>query len=187
MIADFLTSLLSDQISIDGIVFDAYLELNQTETVTVTSHPVQTGANISDHAYVNPREFDYLIGVTNSSMGKSLALLAIDIPLIGIDRSVSAYDYLVSMQRFRDPVTLHNKYGDYTVLITSVSVLDDYKTNDCLKARVHMKEVILAKSVSVVSELSSYIVEENNMGQQIANKQPKSNLRKIAGGVLWRK
>lgn len=185
MIADFITSLLSDQISIDGIVFDAYLELNQTETTTVTSHPVQTGANVSDHAYVNPREFEYLIGVTNSTVGKSLALLSFSIPFVGINRAVSAYDYLVSMQRFRNPVELHNKYGDYNVLITSVSVLDDYKTNDCLKARVHMKEINVVNPVAVVTEMSSYILQENNMGQQVANKQTESILYKRLGGTVY--
>lgn len=184
MIADLITSLLSDQISIDGIVFDAYLELDQGESLTVTSHPVQTGSNVSDHAYVNPREFEYLIGVTNSSIGKSLATMAISLPLIGTNRAVSAYEQLTLMQKARQPVVLHNRYGDYNVLITSINILDDYKTVDCLKARVHMKEIVIANTVSVMSELSSYIVQENNMGQQVSNKMQQESMLYQQYGAL---
>lgn len=185
MIADSIVSLLSDQISINGVVFDAYLELNQVESVTVTSHPIQTGANVSDHAYVNPNEFDYLIGVTNSSIGKSLPLLRISLPIVGMDRTKEAYNLLEGWKESRQPVELHNKYGDYQVLITSFSILDDYKTNDCIKARVHLKEVIIASTVAVMSESDSYIKQENNMGQQPSSKQNESILYKRMGGTIF--
>lgn len=166
MISDLVTGLFTDQVTIDGMVFDAYLEMVQNNTVTVTSHPVQNGANISDHAYENPKEFEYLIGTTNSSMGKSLTNLSISLPIIGSDRAVSAHEFLTDLQKSRKLVVLHNRYGDFDVIITSVSTTDDNTTNDCMKARVHMKEVIIAKTISYTSDIDSFILENNNLGQQ---------------------
>ena len=178
MIADLITSLLSKQISIDGLVFDAYLELVQTDTVTVTNHPVQRGANVSDHAYRNPIEFDYLIGVTNTSIGKSWELMGISLPLIGKNRAVYAYSKLVEMMEQRKLVTLKNRYNmdpGYQVILTSVTTDDDYRTADCLKVRVHMKEVILTKAIVTMSAMDLQIVQSNPMGS-LSPKPLSSNL-----------
>lgn len=169
MIADVITSLLSKQVSIDGLIFDAYLELVQNDSLTVTSHPVQTGANVSDHAYRNPTEFDYVLGVTNSSIGVlGGGLMGFSLPLgLTESRVLKAYKALESRMRSRKLVRLKNRYNmdpGYWVLITSVSTDDDYKTCDCFKARVHMKEVIITKPVTYLSTLDSYIVENNEMG-----------------------
>ena len=169
MIADVITSLLSKQVSIDGLIFDAYLELVQNASLTVTSHPVQTGANVSDHAYRNPIEFDYVIGVTNSSIGViGGGLMGLSLPLgLTESRVLKAYQALESRMKARKLVRLKNRYNmdpGYWVLITSISTDDDYKTCDCLKARVHMKEVIITKPVSYITSLDSYIVENNEMG-----------------------
>lgn len=183
MIADLITSLLSKQISIDGLVFDAYLELVQSDTVTVTSHPVQRGANVSDHAYRNPIEFDYLIGVTNSSIGKSWELMGISLPLVGKNRAVQAYAKLVELMEQRKLVTLSNRYGEYQVILTSVSTDDDYRTSDCLKARIHMKEVILTRPIVTLKSIDSYIVQSNSMGS-LPSKPLESSLYQQYGRVI---
>lgn len=189
MIADLITSLLSKQVSIDGLVFDAYLELIQNASLTVTSHPVQTGANVSDHAYRNPMEFDYVIGVTNSSIGVIGGGLMGFSSSIGFtdSRILKAYEALESRMKARKLVRLKNRYNmdpGYWVLITSISMDDDYKTCDCLKARVHMKEVIITKPVSYTSSIDSYIVENNEMGTLPAAPVQESTLFQQYGKII---
>ena len=51
--------------SIGGLVFDAVLKTDHTSKVTATSHPVESGANISDHAFVEPAEISLEVGVSD--------------------------------------------------------------------------------------------------------------------------
>ena len=42
------------QTNISGLFFDGVMSTETEEQLTITSHPVQSGANISDHAYREP-------------------------------------------------------------------------------------------------------------------------------------
>ena len=45
-----------------GLAFDIVLSESETAEVTVTDHQIETGAQVSDHAYLNPREVELEIG-----------------------------------------------------------------------------------------------------------------------------
>ena len=51
--------------NIAGFFFDAVLNVSTEHTAVVTSHPVQTGANISDHMYLEPVQITMEIGMSD--------------------------------------------------------------------------------------------------------------------------
>ena len=59
--------LLSPKTSIGDYVFDVYTNINHSQTATITSHPTQFGANISDHKFDEPDQLTFQIGMSDSS------------------------------------------------------------------------------------------------------------------------
>lgn len=59
--------MLSPKTSIGGYVFDVYLNIGHSLASTITSHPTQFGANISDHKYEEPDILTFQIGMSDSS------------------------------------------------------------------------------------------------------------------------
>lgn len=163
MIADLILKEISkDKFSIGGITFDAFLEMSQRDSVTVTKHPIYSGSNISDHAYVNPVEFDFYIGQTDSTVNSS----TVSIPNVTTSRSINARKYLTHLMEQRQLVLLKCKYGDYSVLIDSISTVDNNTTVNSMKARVHMTEIITTQAFSYKTVESASIVDSTNFGEK---------------------
>jgi hypothetical protein len=125
--------------NLNGVHFDAWLRLNHNTSLTVTQHPVETGAAISDHSFVNPRRFSFDIGMTDVA----------NTPVFqgNNTRSVNAYNALTAMQATRQLLTLASKYGNYrNILIESVNVSDDFRTKNAMFATITLVEIIMAKT-----------------------------------------
>lgn len=176
LVSDVVTGLIFDQISIGGYVFDAYLKMDHRERLTITKHPVQSGANISDHAYKEPREFEFLIGVSQTSQGKRLGQFGI------FDRPSEARKKLIEMMDSRKPVTLIYKYGEADVLIDDVDTPDDNTTDSALRVTVHMTEVIITKAISYKTSLTESITDSNPLGQKSST--PVSDTSRLLGRFL---
>lgn len=116
--------------------FDAWLRLGHQTSLTITQHPVETGAAISDHSYVNPRRFSFDVGMTDT-------IAANNVPGFP-SRSISAYNLLLNMQESRQPLTLVTKYGTYNnILIESIDVSDNYVTKYAMRATITLQQLIL--------------------------------------------
>lgn len=117
-----------------NIYFDAVLNTDHNTSVTPTEHPVQSGASISDHAFVNPPEITLEIG--NSDVHHTDGY------------SAQSFQRLEAIMEKRDLVTLVTRLNTYTdMLITSISVPDNYETLYGLKATIifkHIKVVTVA-------------------------------------------
>lgn len=59
--------MITPKTSIGGYVFDIYPSINHTLSATVTSHPTQYGANISDHKFDEPDQLVFQIGMSDAS------------------------------------------------------------------------------------------------------------------------
>ena len=118
--------------------FDAVFSAQHRFTVTLTKHPVQNGASISDHAYMEPSEVMIDIGMTDTMKGHSK------------NHSVNAFKTLKTMMSLRQPVKLVTRLNTYTnMVITSISVPDDVKTMNTLRSTIIFTKVDLV-SVKVV-------------------------------------
>ena len=111
--------------NIGGYFFDAVFSVDTEHSLTVTQHPVQTGANISDHAFVNPIRMTMQIGVSDAMAYRVGADYGGD----GGTKSVQAYRLLCKLQELRIPMQVVTRLNTYqNMLIESIDVSDDVYT-----------------------------------------------------------
>ncbi len=146
--------------------FDAWLRLGHSTGLTITQHPVETGANITDHSFVNPKRFTFDIGVTDVLTVPSFAGTA-------QKRHINAYNELVRLQETKTPLPLVSKYNTYrNILVESVNVFDDRETTDTLRAAINLMEIIIADVEEYAGgSLNPQATAVTNRGQ-IAPQQP---------------
>ena len=60
--------LLRDGRKLGTIIPNVVVEEVHTDTLTITDHPVEQGAPITDHAFKNPAELSMRIGWSSSSL-----------------------------------------------------------------------------------------------------------------------
>lgn len=146
------------QWSLGGMRFDAWLRLQHNTGLTITQHPVETGASITDHSYFNPRRFSFDIGMTDCIVAPQFPGDA--------NRSVNAYNALVNLQGRRERLTLVSKYGIFpNILIESVDVSDDYSTKNVMKATISLLEIIVAKLQTIKVSADPQVTDQTNKGQ----------------------
>lgn len=157
-------------------VFDAVPLLEHTQEIVKTSHPVQTGANITDHSYVLPAKV-----VLEVRMSDALDSFTSGLWSGAGSKSVSAYQTLLAIQQSRVPIQVTTRLRTYTnMLITSLFSPDTHDTRYGLKGLVTFEEILTA-SVTVSSSISFVTSERpqttntNNTGS-IQNTVPSNSL-----------
>ena len=115
------------QTSMGDFYFDAVFKTEHNATMMITEHPVQTGAPIADHAYLEPEEITCEIGMTDVN---------------GDGLSVQMYQQLRELMGRREPFTLVTRLHSYeNMLISALSAPDDYTTMFALKAAIVFKQI----------------------------------------------
>ena len=133
--------------SFGDFIFDAVISAEHSREVTVTSHPVQYGAEISDHSYLEPETVNLSIGMSDvmSDIGQAA-------------HSVNAHAQLVQMMQARELVTLVTRLGTYEdMIISSMSTPDDFATMNGIKAQIGFRHVniVTAAVVLIQNKVSS--------------------------------
>ena len=142
-------------------VFDAVLDLEHEQRLEKTHHPVQTGADISSHAYLMPARLVMNIGMsdamdaystgqndTNSAGNANPNTVA---PFTGTSssKSVNAYQTMITLQAARQPLTVTTRLRTYTnMMVVGVSPHEDYKTITGLRMRVEFEQIFMASTMS---------------------------------------
>lgn len=140
------TSVTSGQPASNEImyVFDAVFKINHRRSLVKTQHPVLTGANISDHAYIQPAKVTLEIG-----MSDCMASYSNGIWVGASTKSISAYQILKQLQINKVLLTLTSRLDTYyNMLIEDLSAPDDNSTLRSLKATVSLGEIIAASVYS---------------------------------------
>lgn len=125
--------------NIAGFFFDAVLKEEHTSTLKITEHPVQTGVNITDHAYMEPARLVMELGMSD----------VMDALYPGqfegsYTKSVSAYRVLLDLQKSRLPLqVLTRLYLYQNMLIESISAPDNYTTLYGLRCTVTLREIMV--------------------------------------------
>lgn len=153
--------LLYAKTNIGGFFFDAFLKLNHSSKLRITDHPTQTGANISDHSFMEPKELTIEIGMSDSEndiipgqFSKSWS------------RSVSAYKILQNLQAQRLPMDIYTRLGLYkNMVVESIDTPEDYKTLNALKATVTFREILVAEVMIVKVSSRPQITNKTTKGQ----------------------
>lgn len=134
-------------------VFDAVLRAEHTQELRKTENPIQSGANLTDHAYIAPARVTLDIGMSDAMASYSYGLWTGN-----NSKSVAAYQTLVTLQQSRALLTLTTRLRTYTnVLIDNIQTSDTNRTRNGLRATVTFCQIFLA-SVSSVSDNASGLV-----------------------------
>jgi hypothetical protein len=118
-----------------------------THEMTIASHPVERGANISDHAYASPVKVSMDCGFGG---GGSLLDFASDWQVrVGLSPS-ETLDRLIALQKSAVPITIITGKRTYeNMLIQSLQVTTDAGAENTLKCSLTLQQVILVDSQQI--------------------------------------
>lgn len=144
--ADIISAYFMPKRSIQSPMgpFSLYLTIEEVhhDELVITDHPVEQGAQISDHAYKKPAELTITIGWTNSSLG---ALFSLQLN----DYVAHAYEKLLALQALRTPFTISTGKRKYqNMLFRSLGTTTDVKTENALIVTAQCREVIIVQTVT---------------------------------------
>ena len=124
-------------------VFDAVLSLEHDQRLVTTEHPIQTGADISSHAYLMPAHLVLYVGMSD--------VMASYGPWSGNpSKSVAAYQQMIALQASRLPLTVVTRLRTYTnMVILSISPREDSRTITGLRMRVEFAQIFTASTAAV--------------------------------------
>lgn len=109
----------------------------QTDRQTITSHPVEQGAEISDHAFDEPAEVNIRFGATNSSVEA------------GGDEGyvTNLYQQILALKSKRIPFRIQTGKRLYdNMLLTEITVTTDERSEAALMITAHCRQIIIVKT-----------------------------------------
>ena len=166
--------LLMVKTNLGGYFFDAVFSVDTEHSLTVTQHPVQTGANISDHAFVNPIRMTMQVGVSDAMAYRAGTNYGGD----GKTKSVQAYRLLCKLQELRTPMQVVTRLNTYqNMLIESIDVSDDVSTLCALKATVNLVQVLVVNIGTEKVSARQWTTGAQRKAQEV---QPKGDNSTIA-------
>ena len=167
--------------NIAGYFFDGFLDVSHSVNTVVTSHQVQKGANISDHAYVEPVEVTMTVKMSDAMSGMKES----QFQGISYTRSTAAYKILREIQKQRLAFQIHTRIETYkNMMITGLSVQDDLDNLNGLKCTVTMKELLVASEKTVKISKREQVTTTNNAGTvQAESMEDESLLSMIMGAI----
>lgn len=124
--------------SIGGLVAEVTVKEQGRDELTITSHPVERGAAITDHAFKNP-------AMLTVQAGWSAAYIAND----GASGSLSdLYEQLLLMQSKANLIEVQTSKRRYkNMLIKAIGVDTDVATEAVIMVTVQLQEIILVDTL----------------------------------------
>lgn len=172
-----IKSLVYTKTNIGGWFFDAFFKMTHTSRLTITDQPVQTGAALTDHAFLQPRELTMEIGMSDVATSYVPGQFS-----DGWSRSVTAYQVLKDLQSMRVPIQLLTRLGLYeNMLIEVLSVPDDYTTRYGLRATVTFREILVAQVSTVKISARPQVTDNSQRGKPEPVNPTQSILKQIQG------
>lgn len=126
---------------IGPVPIDAFLQETHRSDLSITRNPIEFGADVTDHAYVEPKQI-IIWGGVGSAPGR--------LGIVGgqaATRVSAAYEAMVALQESREPfdiVTGLTFYED--MLIESIEVTRHKDNSNILEFYASLREVIIVES-----------------------------------------
>lgn len=160
--------------SIGGIIPDVTIEEHHTDTLTITEHPIEKGASVSDHAFLNPSEVTMRVAWSSSrSLANSIVTGTI---LTGAINSVAElYRQLLDRQKSREPFDLVTGKRTYeSMLIKSLSVTTDKDSENALIVTAILRQVrlVTAQAAALAPAAAHASPQDTAAPSDIGTKQP---------------
>ena len=146
-----IASVFINPRSIGGFHADVTIEERHEDVLTVTSHPVETGSTISDHAYRQPAKVTIRCGWSNASIyaivGTVTSLLS---GSFDTNYVRGVYNNFLTLQQSRQLFDVLTGKRNYTnMLITRLSIVTDATSENALMMTCECQEIILATTQTV--------------------------------------
>ena len=162
--------------TLGGIQLDAVLSETTSSDIRTTSNPVEAGADITDHAIIEPKKIQILAEVSDTPLG--LAAIGEIVDLItglfgtstssNLTRSNAAYNGLVQIQEQREPISVQTGLKLYdNMLIKNITVTRDKDTSRIVRMNITMEEVRIVNTELVI--LSPTTLEANGPKEQASD------------------
>jgi len=157
----FENLLIRTNRDIGGIVLDAVISETTTSTVRITRNPVELGADINDHAIIEPKEYSLEAVVSDSPLFGLGALsqigsLVTSSGFFGSSsednrtRSQAAFDALIAIQEAREPITIQTGLKQYdNMLISNITVTQDKDKSRAIFFTAKLTEIILTSTQEI--------------------------------------
>lgn len=137
--------------SIGTIIPQCTIEERVRDDLEITEHPIEDGANITDHAFKKPSIITARYGWSNSGSIFNLTTGGI----VSSD-PVDIYNQLLALQASRQPFTLQTGKLPYNnVLIQSIEQLTDKATENVLAVTITFKQIIIVSLQAATLQTSS--------------------------------
>lgn len=143
------------QRNIGGIIAQVTFEETGVDSTTITEHPVEVGANKSDHAYINPRELTIRVGWSNSGLAALGGAITAALGAQSIGSAIGdftspgyvsgIYAQFKALQATRQPFTIVTGKDQYTnMLIRTMSQTTNADTENALILTISFKQLLTA-------------------------------------------
>jgi hypothetical protein len=121
--------------------FDAIFHVDHDQPLTVTRHPIQDGAAISDHAYLEPIRIILDIGISDAMASYVAGQYG------GYDsKSAGFYITMRNLQAQRLPLTLTTRLSTYeNMVIQDIRAHEDVKTRYAFRGTMTLQQVFMAQ------------------------------------------
>lgn len=121
--------------NIGGFIADVTIEEDHTDELVITEHPVERGAETTDHAYKRPSTVVITAGWSNSSLAGLGNPFYVNL----------VYDQFLALQRSLQPFSITTGKRIYdNMLIRRISVKTDEKTENALIATFECQEILIS-------------------------------------------
>lgn len=159
--------------AIGGIELDAVLVESHDNQVRLTKNPIELGANVTDHAVIEPKRIFITAQVSDTPLGLAAFGQIVDLVtgLFGtstsqnITRSNAAYNAIVQLMELREPIEVQTKLRLYqNMIITNLAVTQDKDSSRIVLMNLTLEELLIVESQIV--QLSSDQLESGSAREQ---------------------
>lgn len=166
--------------SVGGIELDAVLTETHTNQVRLTKNPVELGADITDHAIIEPKRINVVAQVSDTPLGGAAFGQIVDLVtgLFGsstsqnITRSNTAYRAMIQLMEQCEPIEVQTKLKLYkNMVITSLSVTQDKNSSRIVLMNIDLEEVLITESQII--KLTSEQLQEGSVREQATSADKK--------------
>lgn len=196
-----ITAIFNPARSIGSIAIQCTVEEEHYDELIITDHPVEQGAEISDHAFKRPAEVVIRAGWSNSGLQSLITDVsqAIDLFSAGIlnfSDSTSPFNYadqvyqqLLTLQASRLPFQIITGKRTYqNMLIRSLSVTTDEKTENSLLVTAVCRQVIIAQTQVIpfpdIANMLNAAANAPVINQGSQNLEPGIDLNQTYAGLI---
>ncbi len=147
--------------SIGGIELDAVLSETHTNAVRLSKNPIELGAEITDHAIVEPKRLNIIATVSDTPLGSAAFGQIVDLVtgLFGtstsrnLTRSNAAYNAVLQLMESREPIEVQTKLKLYeNMIITGLRTTQDKNSSRIVEMAISLEEALIVQTETVKLE-----------------------------------